>query len=50
MYTIPERCVSARGKVAAGMTSSLKRAIEREEWVVVTGWSPHWRFGRWDLR
>jgi len=34
----------------AGMTSSLKRAIDNEEWIVVTGWSPHWKFGRWDLR
>ena len=34
----------------SGMTAALKRAIQNEEWIVVTGWSPHWKFGRWDLR
>lgn len=34
----------------SGMTAALKRAINNEEWIVVTGWSPHWKFGRWDLR
>lgn len=34
----------------AGMTAALRRAIDKDEWVVVTGWSPHWKFGRWDLR
>jgi len=34
----------------SGMTAALKRAIDQEEWIVVTGWSPHWKFGRWDLR
>lgn len=32
------------------MTSALQRAIENEEWIVVTGWRPHWKFGRWDLK
>lgn len=35
---------------STGMTSSLKRAIQNKEWVVATVWSPHWIFGRWDLR
>ncbi len=34
----------------AGMTAALERAIRNEEWIVATGWSPHWKFGRWDLR
>ncbi|MBK1669043.1 glycine/betaine ABC transporter substrate-binding protein [Rhodovibrio sodomensis] len=34
----------------SGMTAALKRAISNEEWIVVTGWSPHWKFGRFDLR
>ncbi|ACY17947.1 glycine betaine ABC transporter substrate-binding protein [Haliangium ochraceum] len=32
------------------MTSALKNAIDKEEWIVVTGWRPHWKFGRWDLK
>lgn len=32
------------------MTSALQRAINNEEWIVVTGWKPHWKFGRWDLK
>jgi len=34
----------------AGMTSALERAVRRDEWIVVTGWSPHWKFGAYDLR
>ena len=34
----------------SGMTAALQRAIRNEEWIVVTGWSPHWKFGRFDLR
>lgn len=32
------------------MVSALKDAIQRKEPVVVTGWRPHWLFGRWALR
>jgi glycine betaine/proline transport system substrate-binding protein len=34
----------------SGMTAALARAIRDEQWIVVTGWSPHWKFGAWDLR
>jgi glycine betaine/proline transport system substrate-binding protein len=32
------------------MTEALAGAIRRQEWIVVTGWTPHWMFGRWSLR
>jgi glycine betaine/proline transport system substrate-binding protein len=32
------------------MTAALGDAINNEEPIVVTGWAPHWMFGRWDLK
>ena len=32
------------------MTAALKKAIDAEEPIVVTGWTPHWMFARWDLK
>jgi len=32
------------------MTAALQNAIDNEQWIVVTGWEPHWKFARWDLR
>ena len=32
------------------MTAALKRAVDEGEWVAVTGWKPHWKFARWDLK
>ncbi len=32
------------------MTSALEIAYEEDRWIVVTGWTPHWKFARWDLR
>lgn len=34
----------------AAMVASLKKSIDEEEWVVVTGWTPHWKFYRYDLK
>jgi glycine betaine/proline transport system substrate-binding protein len=31
------------------MTAALKDAIDNNEYIVVTGWKPHWKFARWDL-
>ncbi|WP_423822573.1 glycine betaine ABC transporter substrate-binding protein [Salinisphaera sp. SPP-AMP-43] len=32
------------------MTAALKRAIANHEWIVVTAWSPHWMWERFDVR
>ena len=32
------------------MTVLLKEAIDKNEDIVVTGWKPHWKFARWDLK
>ena len=32
------------------MTSALEQAVKNREWIVVTGWTPHWMFARWDLK
>jgi glycine betaine/proline transport system substrate-binding protein len=41
------RLISSSG---AAMTAALSRAIRRKQWIVVTGWNPHWMFSRWQLR
>lgn len=32
------------------MTSALEIAHLEERWIIVTGWTPHWKFARWDLK
>lgn len=32
------------------MTAALKKAIDAKTPIVVTGWTPHWMFARWDLK
>lgn len=34
----------------AAMTQALADAIENEEPIIVTGWSPHWKFSKYDLK
>ncbi|MDZ7721893.1 MAG: glycine betaine ABC transporter substrate-binding protein [candidate division KSB1 bacterium] len=46
-YGLDFELVSSSGPA---MTAALQEAIADEEWIVVTGWKPHWKFGRWDLK
>lgn len=32
------------------MTALLDKAIKKKEWIVVTGWTPHWMFDRYELK
>ncbi|MFH5926387.1 glycine betaine ABC transporter substrate-binding protein [Roseomonas xinghualingensis] len=34
----------------AAMLSMVQRAIRGKDWVVATAWSPHWMFGKYELR
>lgn len=34
----------------ATMTAALSDAIKNKKWIVVTAWSPHWMFGKWQLK
>ncbi len=34
----------------ATMTAALADGIKNNQWVVVTGWTPHWKFAKWDLK
>ncbi|HKJ09692.1 MAG TPA: glycine betaine ABC transporter substrate-binding protein [Gammaproteobacteria bacterium] len=34
----------------ATMTAALSDAIRNHQWIVVTGWTPHWMFARWKLK
>lgn len=46
-YGLDYELVSGSGPA---MTASLKKAIDKQEPIVVTGWTPHWMFARWDLK
>ncbi|MDT1060921.1 glycine betaine ABC transporter substrate-binding protein [Paracoccus sp. CPCC 101403] len=34
----------------AGMLTTVDRAMRSKKWFVATAWSPHWMFGKYDLR
>jgi len=46
-YGLDYTLVESSGPV---MAATLSEAIENEESVVVTGWEPHWKFAKWDLK
>ncbi|AEH61544.1 Substrate-binding region of ABC-type glycine betaine transport system [Methanosalsum zhilinae DSM 4017] len=47
VYDLEYELVASSG---AAMTAEIRSAITNDEWVVVTGWSPHWKFERWELK
>ncbi len=34
----------------ATMTAALGDAIKNKEWIIITGWTPHWMFAKWNLK
>jgi glycine betaine/proline transport system substrate-binding protein len=46
-YSLDLELISSSGPA---MTAALKKAVGANDWIVVTGWRPHWMFGRWDLK
>lgn len=46
-YGLPLKLIDGSG---ATMTAALKSAIDNHQWIVVTGWTPHWMWARWKLK
>ncbi|SFJ49421.1 ABC transporter permease/substrate binding protein [Thermoflavimicrobium dichotomicum] len=32
------------------MTASLDKAYQQKKWIVITGWEPHWKFNKYELK
>lgn len=47
-YDLPDWNVTSGS--GATMTAALKRAYDKEEPIVITAWSPHWKFSKFDLK
>ena len=46
-YALPVKLIDGSD---ATMTAALKDAYDRKQNIVVTTWTPHWMFARWDLK
>lgn len=46
-YKLPLKLIDGSG---ATMTAALKSAIDNHQWIVVTGWTPHWMWARFKLK
>lgn len=46
-YELDYKLLTGSGPV---MTAALGKAIDANKPIVVTGWAPHWKFAKWDLK
>ncbi len=46
-YNLDYKLLTGSGPV---MTAALGKAIDANQPIVVTGWAPHWKFAKWDLK
>lgn len=49
-YRLSEYGYTLQTSSGPAMTAALSRAIQHHQWIVVTGWTPHWMWARWKLR